>query len=99
MVDFGFLSSFSDETPDAFEDINPRRDDMNSDPYEHGKATVKKKGAIPAYIQALDGQKATVEGFMIPMLMERDRVLSFILAQSQMTCCFGIAPKLNQWIF
>ena len=99
VVDFDSLSSFSADTPDASEDMNPRRDDMNSDPYEHKSTVVKKKAEIPADIQGLDGQKATVEGFMIPMLTEKDRVMSFILAQSQMTCCFGIAPKLNQWIY
>ena len=99
VVDFESLSSFPVEEPSALENMNTRRDDTNSDPYERGTTDMKKKTQIPGFIQALNGQKVEVGGFMIPLITVKDRVSSFILAQSQMTCCFGIAPKLNQWIY
>jgi hypothetical protein len=101
VVDFDSLSSFPVEGSDAAESINTHVDDLNGDPYEErkAKAKAKKKTEVPAFIQVLNGQKATVEGFMIPLVQERDRVLTFILAQSRMTCCYGITPQLNQWIY
>jgi hypothetical protein len=71
--------------------VNPR-----VDPRLKGK---KPDSTVPGSIKALNGQKISVSGFMIPMLMDRDKVLSFILAQSRMTCCYGVVPKLNQWIY
>jgi len=55
--------------------------------------------SVPSTILSLDGQKVSVAGFMIPMTSEKDKVLSFILAQSRMTCCYGMVPKFNQWIY
>ncbi len=97
-VGFDLLSSYTIDSPDATEDMNTQRDDLNSDPFEPKETARKKQQEVPEFIRVLDGRKVVVEGFMIPMLSEKYRVLSFILAQSQMTCCYGIAPKLNQWI-
>ncbi len=97
-VGFDLLSSYTIDSPDETDDMNTRRDDLNSDPFEPKETVRNKRQEVPESIRALDGRKVMVEGFMIPMLSEKYRVLSFILAQSQMTCCYGIAPKLNQWI-
>lgn len=97
-VDFGTLGSFPVDNPVPGENAIPYQDDTNrGDPFAH--PAKKKVFQIPDSIQALDGRKLEIAGFMIPLLIENDRVTSFILAQSQMTCCFGIAPKLNQWIY
>lgn len=41
-----------------------------------------------------------IPGFMIPMDQdeEGDKCTYFILARNQMTCCFGVAPGLNEWV-
>ena len=54
---------------------------------------------VPPGIQALDGQKISVAGFMIPMTVENDKARTFILAQSRAACCYGKVPNLNQWIY
>jgi hypothetical protein len=59
----------------------------------------KPRTKVPNSILALDGQKVSVPGFMIPMAMDKNKVSSFILAQNQQACCYGIMPKLNQWIY
>jgi hypothetical protein len=87
-LNFDVLSSFPAEVPDM---VNPR-----VDPRLKGK---KPDSTVPGSITALNGQKISVSGFMIPMLMYGDKVSSFILAQSRMTCCYGVVPKLNQWIY
>lgn len=42
-----------------------------------------------------------VVGFMIPLETNEagDKATSFILARSQATCCYGIIPKMNEWMF
>ncbi len=87
-LNFDVLSGFPAEAPDL---VNPR-----VDPRLKRK---KPDSTVPESIKALSGQKISVSGFMIPMLMDRDKVSSFILAQSRMTCCYGVIPKLNQWIY
>lgn len=54
---------------------------------------------VPPAVQELNGEKISVAGFMIPMITEKDQVNSFILAQTRGSCCYGLVPKLNQWIY
>jgi hypothetical protein len=87
-LSFDTLAGFPAGEPDI---TNSRLD-------PHLKAQ-KAKIDVPPSVQAVDGQRISVAGFMIPMTIEKDQVLSFILAQSRMTCCYGVTPKLNQWIY
>lgn len=52
---------------------------------------------FPEPIRALDGKKIAIEGFMIPVEVERDKVKSFVFVSSPLVCCFGQVPKLNEW--
>lgn len=54
--------------------------------------------SIPANIKALDGQKVRLEGFMMPLKLEKGKVRQFLLLRNQMMCCYGIAPQANEWI-
>ena len=60
-----------------------------------------KKFPIPDFIQRLNGTNVAVVGFMIPLDTngQGDRVFSFILAMSRASCCYGIVPKMNEWMF
>ncbi len=33
------------------------------------------------------------------MATEKDKVHSFILAQTRGSCCFGLVPQVNQWAY
>jgi hypothetical protein len=71
------------------------------DDTENGTAEQnKKKSKVPENIQAYNGHKIAVTGFMIP-IDEDDKfiVSSFVLAKNQMTCCYGASPKPNDWIY
>ena len=85
-VNFDALAGFAAETPDI--------SDMQA-----GRQGKRPATLVPPAIRSLDGHKVAVAGFMIPLISERDQVLCFILAQSRMTCCYGMVPKLNQWIY
>ncbi len=54
---------------------------------------------IPAEVKALDGKKAILEGWMVPMEVSEDgSVKSFILVQTQPQCCFGDMQAMNEWV-
>jgi hypothetical protein len=53
---------------------------------------------IPESILALNGSKAAVTGYMIPLDLDGVMVHSFALVRSRMSCCYGRAPKLNEWV-
>ena len=41
----------------------------------------------------------SVEGFMIPTMVNEDnKVTEFLLLPDQMSCCFGKAPEANGWV-
>ncbi len=53
---------------------------------------------IPDKIKALDRQKVAVTGFMLPVKMEAGLVKEFLLVKDAMMCCYGVMPKLNEWV-
>jgi len=53
---------------------------------------------IPDKIKALDQQKVAVTGFMLPVKMEAGLVKEFLLVKDPMMCCYGVMPKVNEWI-
>lgn len=52
---------------------------------------------LPEAVKALDGQRVTVAGFLLP-LYEFDDIHEFNLVASHWSCCYGIPPGLNGWI-
>jgi hypothetical protein len=55
-------------------------------------------GRVPKKVQALDGQKVRITGFMLPMHLKDGLVTDFLLIRSQLTCCFGVPPAPNEWV-
>ena len=53
---------------------------------------------IPEPIKKLNGQQVAVQGFMIPLELEKGKVKSFVLVRNQMFCCFGAVPMMNEWL-
>jgi hypothetical protein len=87
-LSFDTLSNFPSEKPKFVKAM--------TDPLAKHKTPVSK---IPDNIQVLDGQKISVVGFMIPMTVQNNNTHTFILGQSRTTCCYGVVPNLNQWIY
>ncbi len=79
----------------SFEFIPPTYDT----PGAGGQPTVKKSGSqIPGRIRALNEKKVVVTGFMLPIKMEQGLVKEFLLVKDPMMCCYGIMPKINEWV-
>jgi len=53
---------------------------------------------IPDKVKALDQQKVAVTGFMLPVKMDGGLVKEFLLVKDPMMCCYGVMPKLNEWV-
>lgn len=53
---------------------------------------------IPAEIKSLNGKKAVVTGFMVPVKIDKGLVTEFLLMRNQMACCYGAVPNMNEWV-
>jgi len=53
---------------------------------------------IPKNVQSLDGKKAAIEGFLLPVTMNNGLAVEFLLMRNQSMCCYGVPPKINEWI-
>lgn len=53
---------------------------------------------IPAAIKALDQRKVAVTGYMLPTKMDKGLVVEFLLVKDPMLCCYGVMPKVNEWV-
>lgn len=85
-VDFDRLAAFKVEPPPF---------DPKAKPGSEGPSLGRQ---IPDEIRALDGRKAIVTGFMLPIKMEGGKVTELLLMRTQMMCCYGVVPQLNEWI-
>jgi len=53
---------------------------------------------IPESIRKLDGQRVFVEGFMVPVAFDKERLTEFILVRDMPGCCFGFPPNPHEWV-
>ncbi len=53
---------------------------------------------IPERIRAFNDKKVAVTGFMLPVKMDAGLVTEFLLVKDPMLCCYGVMPKVNEWV-
>jgi hypothetical protein len=53
---------------------------------------------VPEDIKALDGRDVALTGFMMPMKYERGFSREFLILRSQGFCCYGLVPKITEWV-
>jgi len=53
---------------------------------------------IPLDIQALDGRKVALAGFVLPLALSGGRATELLLLRTQSACCFGLMPRVNELI-
>jgi hypothetical protein len=83
-VGFDKLSSFEYETPDEVAGAKePAR---------------KAKNQIPPEVRALNLARVALKGFMLPLTAEGSFTTEFLIMRDQSTCCYGVVPKINQWV-
>jgi hypothetical protein len=55
---------------------------------------------IPAAVKSLNTTKVALEGFMVPTAVDnQQRVEEFVLFPDQQSCCFGVPPTMNGWVY
>ena len=62
-------------------------------------ASLKLDEQISPKIQAMNGKKVEIQGFMLPLNMPDGNLRTFMLLKDQMACCFGNIPRLNEWVY
>jgi hypothetical protein len=61
--------------------------------------TVPPVDQLPEGIKKIDSAPVLIAGFMVPIEFNADgKVSSFALTQDQMFCCYGVPPKMNEWV-
>lgn len=58
----------------------------------------EKVQTIPKRIKKYNKKKVYLQGFMLPIEVKKGKVLGFLLMRSQMMCCYGIMPKITEWL-
>lgn len=53
---------------------------------------------IPAVVRSWNNRKADVTGYMVPLKMDKGRVVEFMLVRDMNSCCFGVSPALNHFV-
>src|SRR5688572_26315182 len=88
------------ELVDGYQEV--RFDLLTSFEYEWSPTTgISSDGAlerIPAEVRKLGGTKVLIRGYMQPIEFDRDGVRAFLLTNIPGGCCFGMVPRLNEWI-
>ena len=62
-------------------------------------ASLKLDEQISPQIQAMNGKKVEIQGFILPLDMSDGNLRTFMLLKDQMACCFGNIPRLNEWVY
>ena len=52
----------------------------------------------PAAIKAFSGKRVSISGYMLPLQLEDGKARQFVLVRNQASCCFGVAPSLNEYV-
>jgi hypothetical protein len=53
---------------------------------------------IPENIRQLNGKKVVIQGFLLPVRMDEGLAVEFLLMRNQSMCCYGVPPKITEWI-
>lgn len=85
-ITFGNLAAFDYRAP-------------GSDSLAPSKPVPGRKDGIPGEVQGLDGRKVRIEGYMLPVAMDKSGSVSeFMIMRSVQTCCYGATPEPTEWV-
>ena len=60
--------------------------------------SIGQEAQIPAGIKSLNEKSVAVTGFMLPLHSSGDLATDFLLLRNQSACCYGVMPKVNEWV-
>ena len=53
---------------------------------------------IPESIKAYNDKPVALSGFMLPLKVEGGLVTELLIMRDQSMCCYGVQPKINEWV-
>ncbi|MGO8696942.1 MAG: DUF3299 domain-containing protein [Limisphaerales bacterium] len=53
---------------------------------------------VPNFIRSLSDKKIAITGFMLPVRVDGKWVSEFLVLKDRSACCYGITPRINEWI-
>jgi hypothetical protein len=53
---------------------------------------------IPDFIKSLDNRKIAIQGFMLPLKLDKARATEFLIMKNRSMCCYGIPLRINEWV-
>ena len=53
---------------------------------------------VPDAVRALNGHAVELEGFMVPLRVERGVTHEWLLVRDRALCCYGKMPRMNEWV-
>ncbi len=67
--------------------------------YTNGQQISSIKNQIPDKVKSLNGKKVAIQGYFYPVDIENGGIIKdFMILRNQITCCFGCAVRINEWI-
>ncbi|MCX8157235.1 MAG: DUF3299 domain-containing protein [Verrucomicrobiae bacterium] len=58
----------------------------------------KVRAQIPEHIRQLDRRLVRLRGFLVPVRMDEELTVEFLLMRDQTLCCYGKVPRVNEWV-
>lgn len=58
----------------------------------------KVRAQIPEHIRRLDQRLVRLRGFLVPVRMDEELAVEFLLMRDQTLCCYGKVPRVNEWV-
>ena len=53
---------------------------------------------IPESIKVFNEKPVALSGFMLPLKVEGGLVTELLIMRDQSMCCYGVQPKINEWV-
>jgi hypothetical protein len=53
---------------------------------------------LPNTVRILADKQVAVTGFMLPTQVVEGRAVEFLLLKNQSACCYGVMPRVNEWV-
>ncbi|HKQ39794.1 MAG TPA: DUF3299 domain-containing protein [Verrucomicrobiae bacterium] len=60
--------------------------------------TLRVDSQIPASVKTFDNKPVALTGFMLPLKVEGGLVTELLIMRDQSMCCYGVQPKINEWV-
>jgi len=58
----------------------------------------KVRAQIPESIRRLDRKLVRIRGFLVPVRMDEELTVEFLVMRDQTLCCYGKVPRVNEWV-